>query len=141
MALRKPMRRFRKASMSSLPWMSPFAAAAAVTALNVLVASGFSVAGLVRPKSILPAEIEPTAASSIFAMYAAARTLPLAFFAIAAIFLGDAPVLVAFGLLAGVVQLADAAIGAAQRDLGKTIGPLIIAALQFLATYALWRAP
>jgi hypothetical protein len=126
--------------MQLLPWMSPFAAAAGVTALNVLVASGFSVVGLIRPKSILPSEVEPTVASSIFAMYAAARTLPLALFALGAIFLSASRVLIALGLLAGVVQLADAAIGAVERDRGKTFGPLAIAVLQFLATYALWRA-
>jgi hypothetical protein len=126
--------------MSLLPWISPFVAAAGVTALNVVVASGFSVVGLVHPKSILPTDVEPTEASSIFAMYAAARTLPLALFALAAIFLRDSPVLAAFGLLGGVVQLADATIGALQRDRGKTFGPLAIAALQFSATYALWRA-
>src|ERR1700716_4312448 len=57
--------------------MTPFSSrnttkriASLVTAINVLVASGFSIAGLVSPKSILPADYAPTEASFIFAMYA-----------------------------------------------------------------------
>src|SRR6267154_2607626 len=45
--------------------------ASLVTAINVLVASGFSIAGLISPKSILPAGYALTEASFIFAMYAA----------------------------------------------------------------------
>ena len=41
--------------------------ASLVTAINVLVASGFSIAGLVSPKSILPEDYAPTEASFIFA--------------------------------------------------------------------------
>ena len=57
--------------------------ASLVTAVNVLVASGFSIAGLFSPKSILPADYAPTEASFIFAMYAAARSIPLALMALA----------------------------------------------------------
>jgi hypothetical protein len=52
--------------------------ASLVTAINVLVASGFSIAAL--PKSILPAGYAPTEASFIFAMYAAARSIRLALY-------------------------------------------------------------
>jgi hypothetical protein len=45
--------------------------ASLVTAINVLVASGFSIAGLISPKSILPAGYALTEVSFIFAMYAA----------------------------------------------------------------------
>jgi hypothetical protein len=51
--------------------------ASVITAVNVMVASGFSIAGLISPASILPAHYAPTEAS-IFAMYAAARTILLA---------------------------------------------------------------
>ena len=54
--------------------------ASLVTAINVLVASGFSIAALISPKSILPAGYAPTEASFIFAMYAAARSIPLALY-------------------------------------------------------------
>jgi hypothetical protein len=60
--------------------------ASLVTAINVLVASGFSIAGLVSPKSMLPAGYAPTEASIIFAMYAAARRIPLALMALIAIY-------------------------------------------------------
>jgi len=60
--------------------------AALVTGVNVPVASGFSIAGLVSPQSILPPSAAPNEASSIFAMYAAARKIPLALFAFAAIY-------------------------------------------------------
>src|ERR1700716_1489553 len=60
--------------------------ASLVTAMNVLVAAGFSIAGLVSPKSILPASYVPTEASFIFAMYAAARTIPLAVITLTAIY-------------------------------------------------------
>jgi hypothetical protein len=59
--------------------------ASAITALNVLVASGFSIAGLFKPEYVLPAGSVQTQASFIFALYAAARTLPLALMALAAI--------------------------------------------------------
>jgi hypothetical protein len=60
--------------------------AALVTAINVLVASGFSIAAIVRPQYLVPAESVPTEASLVLAMYAAARTIPLALFALAAIY-------------------------------------------------------
>ena len=61
---------------------APRRIASLVTAVNVLVASGFSIVGLVSPKSILPAGYSPTEASFIFAMYAAARSIPLALMAV-----------------------------------------------------------
>jgi hypothetical protein len=48
------------------------------TAINVLVASGFSIVGIIRPEYLLPAGSAPTQASLILALYAAARTIPLA---------------------------------------------------------------
>jgi hypothetical protein len=60
--------------------------ASLVTAINVLVASCFSIAAIVRPQHLLPAESVPTEASFVLAMYAAARTIPLALFALAAIY-------------------------------------------------------
>ena len=56
--------------------------ASLVTAINVLVASCFSIAAIVRPQYLVPAESVPTEASLLFAMYAAARTIPLALFAL-----------------------------------------------------------
>lgn len=115
-------------------------AASIVTAINVLVASGFSLAGLISPQSVLPTAAEGLSrASQIFALYAAARTIPLALFVLAAIYRQSVKALVVLGALAGAVQLLDAGVGAFQGDVGKTLGPLVIAALQFVAVFFLAR--
>jgi hypothetical protein len=114
--------------------------ASLVTAINVLVASGFSIAGLLSPKSILSASYAPTEASFIFAMYAAARSIPLAFMALIAIYKQSEAALLILGTLAGFIQLLDAGVGLVQHDLGKAIGPFVIAAFQFFAVYLLNRS-
>ena len=111
--------------------------ASIITGINVLVASGFSLAGLISPQSVLPGADTPTHGAQIFALYAAARTIPLAIFVFAAIYRQSARALLILGALAGVVQLLDAGVGAFQGDVGKTIGPLSIAVLQFVAVFFL----
>jgi hypothetical protein len=115
--------------------------AAALTGLNVVVASGFSIVGLIKPELILPTGATPTDASAIFAMYAAARTIPLALITMLAIYKRAASALVVLGLLAGIVQIADAGVGLLQRDIGKTVGPLFLAILQMYAVTILLKAP
>jgi hypothetical protein len=115
--------------------------AKAITALNVLVASGFALAGLFHPQAVLPAGDAATPASGIFAMYAAARTLPLAVFVLIAIFKDWRQTLIVLGTLAGTIQFLDFFVGLAQHDAGKTIGPLVLAILQGAAIYALRRDP
>jgi hypothetical protein len=105
--------------------------ASLVTAINVLIAGGFSIAGLVSPKSILPADYAPTEASVIFAMYAAARSIPVALMALIAIYQQSEAALLILGTLAGFIQLLDAGVGLLQHDLGKAIGPLVIAHSNF----------
>src|SRR3981189_2252037 len=122
------------------PPSAPKRIASLVTAINVLVAGGFSIAGLVSPKSILPAGYAPTEASFIFSMYAAARSIPLALIALIAIYKHSESALLILGTLAGFIQLLDAGVGLLQHDLGKSIGPLVIAAFQFFAVYLLNRA-
>jgi hypothetical protein len=73
-------------------------------------------------------------------MYAAARTIPLALFALWAIYKQAAPALVLLGALAGAMQLLDAGIGLFEHDLGKCAGPLFIAVLQFFVVYLLHRS-
>src|SRR3979411_1876675 len=107
--------------------------ASLVTGMNVLVAAGFAIAGLVSPKSILPASYVPTEASFIFAMYAAARTIPLAFITLIAIYKNSTSAVLILGTLAGSIQLLDGGVGLLQDHFGKTIGPLVIAGLQFSA--------
>jgi hypothetical protein len=114
--------------------------ASLVTAINVLVASGFSIVAIVRPQYLVPAESVPTEASLLLAMYAAARTIPLALFALGAIYKQSAPALLILGALAGAMQFLDAGIGLFEHDLGKCAGPLSIAVLQFLVVYLLHRS-
>jgi len=114
--------------------------ASLVTAINVLVASGFSIAAIIRPQSLVPAESVPTEASLLLAMYAAARTIPLALFALGAIYKQATPALLILGALAGAMQLLDAGIGLFEHDLGKCAGPLFIAVLQFFVVYLLHRS-
>jgi hypothetical protein len=112
--------------------------ASLVTAINVLVASGFSIAAIFRPEAVVPAGSIPTEASLLLAMYAAARTIPLALFALAAIYTRATSALLILGSLA--MQLLDAGIGLFQHDLGKFAGPLLIAVLQFFVAYLLHRS-
>ena len=114
--------------------------ASLITAINVLTAVGFSVAGLINPTSLLPVSDVPTDASFIFALYAAARTIPLAATTLVAIYKRSELALQVLGTLAGIVQMLDAGVGLYQHDLGKSIGPLVIAVLQFLALYLLNRS-
>jgi hypothetical protein len=73
-------------------------------------------------------------------MYAAARTIPLALITMAAIYKRSAPALFVLGLLAGVIQFVDAAVGLPQHDVGKTVGPLFLAILQVYAVTIFWQA-
>src|SRR5260221_8687316 len=86
---------------------APMRLASLVTAINVLVAAGFSIAALVSQKSILPAGYAPTEASFIFAMYAAARTIPLAFMTLIAIYKQSRSALLILGALACVIPLLE----------------------------------
>ena len=74
------------------------------------------------------------------AMYAAARTIPLALFAFGAIYKQATSALLILGALAGTVQLLDAGIGLFEHDLEKCVGPLFIAVLQFFVVYLLHRS-
>jgi hypothetical protein len=114
--------------------------ASVVTAINVLVASGFSIVGIIRPQYLLPAGSVPTQASLILALYAAARTIPLALFALWAIYKQSTPVLLILGAVAGAMQLLDAGIGLFEHDIGKCAGPLFIAVFQFFVVYMLHKS-
>jgi hypothetical protein len=114
--------------------------ASLVTAINVLVASGFSIAAIIHPQYLVPAESVRTEASLLLAMYAAARTIPLALFALGAIYKQATTALLILGALAGTMQLLDAGIGLFEHDLGKCTGPLFIAVLRFFVVYQLHRS-
>jgi hypothetical protein len=117
-----------------------FRTASWITALNVLIASGFSIAGLLRPESILPAGYVPTNASFVFALYAAARSISLACVVFVAIYKRWISVLVVLGSLAGVIQFLDSIVGLVQQDPGKTYGPFVIAIAQLYAVIRLVRS-
>ena len=72
--------------------------------------------------------------------HAAARTIPLALFALGAIYKQATPALLILGVLAGTMQLLDAGIGLYEHDFGKCAGPLFIAVLQFFVVYLLHRS-
>jgi hypothetical protein len=111
--------------------------ASLVTAINVLVASGFSIAAIIRPQVLVPAEPVRTQASLLLAMYAAAPRIPLALLVLGAIYKQAAPALLILGALAAAMQLLDAGIGLFQHDLRKWAGPLFFAVLQFFVVYLL----
>lgn len=124
-----------------LAWPSKAARfVAVVTLVNALVGAGFSVAGLVAPKAILPAGYVTTDASYVFALYAANRAVGLACITAWVVWSRSTAGLIVLGVLAGMIQLCDAAIGLVQSDLGKTLGPLVIALVQFVAVWRLVRA-
>src|SRR3981189_841608 len=100
---------------------APKRIASLVTAINVLVTGGFSIAALASPKSILPAGYAPTEASFIFAMNAAARSIPLALMALIAIYKQSEAALLILATLAGFIQLLDAGGGWLQHDPGKGV--------------------
>jgi hypothetical protein len=114
-----------------------FRLASVVTAINVLVASGFTIAAVFRPEVVVPAGLNPTGASLVLALYGAARIIPLALFTFAAIYKQATSALLILGALAGGVQLLDAGIGLFDHDPEKFAGPLVFAVLQFAVVYLL----
>ena len=117
-----------------------FRLASVVTAINVLVSSGFSIAAIIRPQILVPAESVRTQSSLLLAMYAAAPRIPLALLVLGAIYKQATPALLILGALAGAMQLLDAGIGLYQRDLRKIAGPLLFAVLQCFVVYLLHRS-
>src|SRR5580700_4080043 len=113
--------------------------ASVVTAINVLVATGFSLAAIINPQYLVPAAV-PTQASLLLAMYAAASRIPLALLVLGAIYKQATTALLILGALAGALQLLDAGIGLYEHDPGKCAGPLFIAVLQFFAVYLLQKS-
>jgi hypothetical protein len=95
--------------------------------------------GLIKPELVLPAGATPTA-SAIFAMYAGSSHDPLALITMVAIYKGSASALLVLGLLAGIIQFVDAAVGLLQHDVGKTAGPLFLSILQVYAAAIFWKA-
>lgn len=111
-----------------------------VTAINVLVATGFSLAGVFFPGFIIRGG-EGSHTARVFALYGLARSLPLLLVAAWAILTTSLPGLLWVGALAGIIQLADAAVGTQTGDRYKVWGPLGLGALQIIAVFlAAWWA-
>src|ERR1700688_4769786 len=102
----------------SMTTIKAFRLASVVTAINVLVATGFSIAAIINPQYLVPAAV-PTQGSLLLAMYAAAPRIPLALLALGAVYKQAAPALLILGALAGGMQLLDAGIGLYGHDPGK----------------------
>jgi hypothetical protein len=124
----------------SMTTTNTFRLASVVTAINVLVATGFTIAAIFRPEVVMPPGSIPTEAALLLAMYGAARIIPLALFTLAAIYKRATSALLILGTLAGGSQLLDVGIGLFQHDLRKFAGPLFFAVLQFFVVYLLHRS-
>ncbi len=118
---------------------NPWKLLIAVSIINVLVATGFSIAGLIAPQSILPANAIPGKASSIFALYAAARTIPLAIIVIYCVINRNKSSIITLGILAAIVQLMDGFIGVYQQDIMKALGPFFLSLIQFASLIWAWK--
>ncbi|MBB6111792.1 hypothetical protein SAMN05421821_11473 [Mucilaginibacter lappiensis] len=110
-----------------------------ITVLNVLISTGFSVAGIFNPFSILPAHITTDKAIAITTLYAGARTIPIATLAIISIFGKQWDAFITLAVLAGIIQFLDGFIGIYQHDVSKAAGPFFIATVQFVAIYLAGR--
>jgi len=106
-----------------------------ITVLNVLVSTGFSVAGMLSPFSILPANITTDKAIIVFALYAGARTIPIVALTIMSIFSKYWNAFITLSVLAGLMQFLDGFVGIYEQDPSKAAGPFIVATTQFVAIY------
>ena len=106
-----------------------------ITILNVLVATGFSIVSIINPALIIPSDTSPEKALCIFALYAAARTVPLTIIALISLFSKQCNALIAIAVLTGIIQLLDGFIGIYQHDISKMTGPFIISTAEFSAIF------
>jgi hypothetical protein len=114
--------------------------ASLVTAINVLVASGFSIAAINRPQYLAPAEsVSNRGVVAIGDVRGGAHNFS-GFVRIGGVYKQATTALLILGALAGAMQLLDAGIGLFEHDLGKCAGPLFIAVLQFFVVYLLHRS-
>ena len=108
-------------------------AAAIVTVINAFTSAGFSVAGVI---ATLPSS-NPSA--RVFAMYAAARSLPLAAAVLWLVRVRSTRTLGTLAFVMAVIQACDAVVGFAQHELGKTLGPAVFSVATFAGALALFR--
>jgi len=112
---------------------------AAANAAAALASGGFAAAAAVNPGVLLPEGHEATPAAAFYARYFAARSLPLAAMVVALVLRRSTDRLGTFLVLAGLVQAADALIGASYRNRGQTLAPAAAAALHLASARWLLR--
>src|SRR6266850_438750 len=100
-----------------------------ITVASALTSAGFSIAAL-----------EASGDAHVNAMYAASRSLSLAFVSIVMVFLRSRRGLIALAAVMVLVQSGDALIGAINHDLVKTLGPVFLALLTAGALIAVMKA-
>jgi hypothetical protein len=98
-----------------------------------------SVAVLIDPSLIMPGSAVITDLTLVSAMYAVYRTILLAIFTIWAVVKRTRQELFILGVLADCMQFLDGLIGPYQHDTGKTIGPFVLASLQFVVLKMRYR--
>lgn len=109
-----------------------------VTLLNVVVATGFSIAGVFFPGFIVRGG-EGSRTAKVFALYGLARSLPLLLVVLWAAFRADETALIWLGTLAAIIQFADAAVGTRTGDQIKVWGPLGLGTAQLVVVLlAFW---
>ncbi|HTM78567.1 MAG TPA: hypothetical protein VL133_13180 [Devosia sp.] len=109
-----------------------------ITVVNALVATGFALAGVFFPAFIVK-DGEGSHTARVFAFYGLARSLPLLLVVLWAAFRADLTALIWLGTLAGVIQLADAAVGIQTGDKLKIWGPFGLGIAQLvIVLLAVW---
>jgi ethanolamine transporter EutH len=103
--------------------------------VNVLIATGFAVAGIINPHLLLSPNVTTDKAITVFALYAGARGIPMALLTIISVFRKHWDAFITLAVAAGAIQFLDGFIGIYEHDLSKTAGPFIIATIQFIAIY------
>jgi hypothetical protein len=110
-----------------------------ITIVNLMISSAFSLAGIFSPYSLLPAGMPVNSGATVFALYAATRSIPLAIVALFTIRMRNKKPLLVLAVLAAIIQFSDGFIGLYERDLSKAIGPFVLAALTFVGIFMNWR--
>jgi ethanolamine transporter EutH len=104
-----------------------------ITIANVLIATGYSIAGILSSSSMLSEDIIVGESAFVFALYAGARTIPLAIITLIAIFKRYKKSIITLGFLAGCIQFIDGFIGIYQHDVLKSGGPFFLSIIQIIA--------
>ncbi len=115
-------------------WWAP----ALVTLASTLIASGFALASLIAPASVVGTR-SLGEASRIFAMYAAARSSALTVAVVWNVVGRSRRGLAVLAVVMALVQSGDTLVGIATHDASKAIGPAVLAAATLAGAYLLLR--